>query len=295
MINAISGDTDFIKEFNNSKFTGFVHSTFNRTLNIKCFEDGDLYTIACSNLDNGPNTLNIDVDNMKSLNIVVDDSLRVENKLIYIGDKLTISIDKVNIWESILPSYTPNVEILKQNVMKVKEYINIHGVGGGIKKNFIPQNPFEAEVSNMLEKRTLLLFNELIDDRISSALPHAVSLVGLGPGLTPSGDDFLTGLFTIFNMKNNPFYPYRSFCEDVLKKARTLTNDISYMTLKKAANGKVRESIISLLNAILVKDDQGLILSLNKLLNIGSSSGTDIAYGIVFGMEATIRAGGRVC
>ncbi|MFB3169190.1 DUF2877 domain-containing protein [Neobacillus sp. 179-C4.2 HS] len=295
MINAISGDTDFIKEFNNSKFTGFVHSTFNRTLNIKCFENGDLYTIACSNLDNGPNTLIIDVDNMKSINIVVDDRVRVENNLLYIRDRLTISIEKVNIWESILPSYTPNVEILKQNVMKVKEYINIHGVGGGIKKNFIPQNPFEAEVSNMLEKRTLLLFNELINDRISSALPHAVSLVGLGPGLTPSGDDFLTGLFTIFNMKNSPFYPYRSFCEDVLKKARTLTNDISYMTLKKAASGKVRESIISLLNAILVEDDQDLILSLNKLLNIGSSSGTDIAYGIVFGMEATIRAGGKVC
>jgi hypothetical protein len=67
------------------------------------------------------------------------------------------------------------------------------------------------------------------------------------------------------------------------------------MTLKKAANGKVRDSIISLLNSILVEDDQDLILSLNKLLNIGSSSGTDIAYGIVFGMEATIRAGGKVC
>jgi hypothetical protein len=295
VINAISGDIDIIKEFNNSKFTGFVHSTFNRTLNIKCFENGDLYTIACSNLDNGPNTLIIDVDNMKSINIVVNDRVRVENNLLYIGDRLTISIEKVNIWESILPSYTPNVEILKQNVMKVKEYINIHGVGGGIKKNFIPQNPFEAEVSNMLEKRTLLLFNELINDRIPSAFSHAVSLVGLGPGLTPSGDDFLTGLFTIFNMKNSPFYPYRSFCEDVLKKARTLTNDISYMTLKKAANGKVRDSIISLLNSILVEDDQDLILSLNKLLNIGSSSGTDIAYGIVFGMEATIRAGGKVC
>jgi hypothetical protein len=164
-----------------------------------------------------------------------------------------------------------------------------------MKKNIITLNPFEAEVLNMLEKRTLLLLNELLNGRISSALPHAVSLIGLGPGLTPTGDDFLTGLFTIFNMKNSPFYPYRLFCEDVLKKAKTLTNDISYMTLKKAAFGKVRESIISLLNSLLVEDDEYIILSLNKLLNIGSSSGTDIAYGIVFGMEATIRAGGKVC
>jgi hypothetical protein len=293
VINAISGDGDFTKEINNSLFTGFVHSTFNRTFNIKCFENGDLYTIASNKLDNGPNTLIIDVDNMKPMEVEVKDRVRVKKNHLYIGDKFTISIEKAYKWESVLPTYPCNVEILKRNLIKMKEFISIHGVGGGIKKNVITQNPFEAEVSNMLEKRTLLLLNELLNDRISSALPHAVSLVGLGPGLTPSGDDFLTGLFTIFNMKNSPIYPYRSFCEDVLKKAKTLTNDISYMTLKKAANGKVRESIISLLNSILV-DDQDLILSLNKLLNIGSSSGTDIAYGIVFGMEATIRAGGKV-
>ncbi|MEH7013780.1 DUF2877 domain-containing protein [Neobacillus niacini] len=295
MINAISGDTDFIKGIKNSIFTGFVHSTFNRTFNIFCFENGDLYTIACSKLDNGPNTLIIDVDTMKPMEIEVNDRVRVEKNLLYIEDKHTISIDKAAKWDSVIPTYPCNVEILKRNLIKMKEYINIHGVAGGIKKNVITQNLFDAEVSNMLEKRTLLLLNELLNDRISSALPHAVSLVGLGPGLTPSGDDFLTGLFTIFNMKNSPFYPYRSFCEDVFKKAKTLTNDISYMTLKKAAIGKVRESIISLLNSLLVEDDEDLFLSLNKLLNIGSSSGTDIALGIIFGMEANIRAGGKVC
>ncbi|MEH6993878.1 DUF2877 domain-containing protein [Neobacillus drentensis] len=292
MINSISGDTDFIKVINNSTFTGFVHSTFNRTFNIKCFENGDLYTIACNRLDNGPNTLIVDIDNMKLMEIEANDRVRVEENLLYIGDQLTISIDKACTWESVLPNYPCNVEILKRNLMKMKDFINIHGVGGGMKKNVITLNPFETEVSNILENRTLLLLNELLNDRISSALPHAVSLIGLGPGLTPSGDDFLTGLFTIFNMKNSPFYPYRSFCEDVLKKAKTLTNDISYMTLKKAAIGKVRESIISLLNALLIENDEDLNLSLNKLLNIGSSSGTDIALGIVFGMEANIRAGG---
>jgi hypothetical protein len=292
VINSISGDTDFIKGINNSTFTGFVHSTFNRTFNIKCFENGDLYTIACNRLDNGPNTLIVDIDNIKLMEIEANDRVRVEENLLYIGDQLTISIDKACKWESVLPTYPCNVEILKRNLMKMKDFINIHGVGGGMKKNVITLNLFETEVSNMLENRTLLLLNELLNDRISSALPHAVSLIGLGPGLTPSGDDFLTGLFTIFNMKNSPFYPYRSFCEDVLKKAKTLTNDISYMTLKKAAIGKVRESIISLLNALLIENDEDLNLSLNKLLNIGSSSGTDIALGIVFGMEANIRAGG---
>lgn len=140
MANTISGDADFIKGINNSLFTGVVHSTFNRTFNIKCFENEDLYTIACSKLDNGPNTLIIDVDNMKPLEIEVNDPVRVEKNLLYIGEKLTISSDKAYKWESILPTYPSNVVILKRNLMKMKEYINIHGVGGGIKKRNTPKS-----------------------------------------------------------------------------------------------------------------------------------------------------------
>lgn len=293
MINAISGEADFIKAMKTSIFTGTVHSTFNRTINIKCYEDGDLYTIACRKVDNGPNTLIIDVDTMKSLEIEVNDRIYVQKNLLYIGSKLIITFDKAFKWESVLPIYPCNVEILNRNLKKMKEYINIHGVSGGIKKSIMPRSPFETEISNTLEKNTYLLLNEILNEQFSSALTHAVSIVGLGPGLTPSGDDFLTGLFTIFNMKNSPFYHYRSFCEDVLQKAKTLTNDISYITLKKASIGKVRESIISVLNLLLVENDEDLFLSLDNLLNIGSSSGTDIALGIVFGLEANRRAGGR--
>lgn len=295
MKNTLSGDFNFLRKINNSMFNGCVHSTFNRTFNIQCKEDGELFTIACRNVDNAPNTLIIDLNDFSSFGIEVNDRVYMRDKILFVEDKLTLTIGNPAKWESVLPEYPCNVEILKRNLIKMKEYINIHGVGGGIKKNVIARNPFEAEITNLLKKRTHLLLNELLHSRFSSALSHATSLVGLGPGLTPSGDDFLTGLFTIFNMKNSPFYPNRSFCDDVLKKAKNLTNDISYMTLKKAAIGKVRESIISLLNSILVEDDQDLILSLNKLLNIGSSSGTDIALGIVFGLEANIRAGGKVC
>ena len=136
VIKAISGDGDFIKGINNSLFTGFVHSAFNRTFNIKCLENGDLYTIACRKLDNGPNTLIIDVNNMKLLEIEVNEWVRVDNNLLNIGDKFTICVDKAYKWESVLPTYPFKVQILKRNLKKIREYINIYGVGGGIKKNF---------------------------------------------------------------------------------------------------------------------------------------------------------------
>lgn len=294
MRNAISGDKDFIMKIDKSMFSGCIHSTFNRTFNIKCLEDGELYTIACRKIDNAPNTLIIDTDDITSLEIEVNDKVFVNKKIIYIEDKLALTMEKATKWESVLPVYPCNVEVLYRNVIKMKDYINIHGVGGGVKKCRITRSPFEEATSNMLQQKTYLLLDELLNGRISSAVRYAESLVGLGPGLTPSGDDFLTGLFTVMNMENSPFYKYRPFCESVLNNAKKLTNDISYMALKKASIGKVRESIISLLSVLLVENDEDLILSLNKILNIGSSSGTDIALGIALGLETTIRAGGKV-
>jgi hypothetical protein len=42
--NAISSDPGFIERINNSGLTGFVHSTFKRTINIHCNENGELFT-----------------------------------------------------------------------------------------------------------------------------------------------------------------------------------------------------------------------------------------------------------
>jgi hypothetical protein len=149
-------------------------------------------------------------------------------------------------------------------------------------------------MSKLLQERTGLLLNDLLNNRMTSALQHAVSLIGLGPGLTPSGDDFLVGLLTIFNTRNSPSFSHKAFCELVVEKAKSLTNEISYMALKKASIGKVRESLIRLIHSLINGTEEDLILSLNKVLNIGSSSGTDIALGLVCGLEANIKVGGRI-
>jgi hypothetical protein len=291
---AKSADVEFLQFVENPKLRGFVHSTFNRTFNFQCLETGELYTIACSKLDNGPNTLILDMESFETLNIKVNDRVRVEDNNLFIADKLVVSTKSTAKWKCLLPDYPKNLDLLRQNLAKMKNYIDIYGKGGGIKKDLQSNSPFEAEMSKMLEKRTNLLFKELVNLRMTNALKHAISLIGLGPGLTPSGDDFLVGLFTIFHLKNSPFYEQQSFCEEVLIKAKPLTNDISYTALKKAANGKVRESIICLIASLIGGNEEDINLSLNKVLNIGSSSGTDIALGIVCGLEANLRSGGKV-
>jgi len=292
--NALSGDLEFIERIKNSSLTGFVHSTFRRTINIQCIENGELYTIASSQVDNAPNTLVIQSASLEEWNVDVNDAVFLKNKTLSILNKLAISINQANKWESILPEYPSKHQNLIRNLIKMKEYIDFHGKAGGIKKNLLAQSLYETEMSKLIEERTRLVENELLNNRMTNALHHAVSLIGLGPGLTPSGDDFLVGLFTIINLRNSPFNTHQSFCEEVVLRAKTLTNEISYMALKKASIGKVRESIIQLVYAILNGNEADLYLSLNKVLNIGSSSGTDIALGLVCGLKANLKVGGQL-
>ncbi|QFG00341.1 DUF2877 domain-containing protein [Psychrobacillus glaciei] len=294
MVSARSGDVDFIQRVIHSKLSGFVHSTFKRTLNIQCLEDGELYTIACNEIDNGPNTLIVDLASFEDMNINAYDEVHSDNNIISIGNKMSITIDRANSWESILPTYPANTDVLKKNIKIMKQYIEIHGKSGGIKSKSVNESPFEQEMSKMIQERKGLLTDELVKKQLHHAVPHAVSLLGLGPGLTPSGDDFLVGLFTSFHLKNSPFVNYQWFFEEIERAAKTATNEISYIAIKKASVGKIRESIIALVNGLLEENEEHLILSLKKVLNIGSSSGTDIALGILTGLETNIKIGGTL-
>jgi len=289
-----SGDVEFIEKIANTNFHGIVHSVFNRTFNILNEESDELFTIASRGMDNGPNTLRIDVESFQHINLQVDEPVFVKNMHLHIGNKFLISIENCEMWECVYPEYPKDEQVLISNLCRVKEYINTHGKDGGVKGDQASDSLFAREVSRVLNKQSLLLLQELSSERIENALQHATAIIGLGPGLTPSGDDFLVGLFTALHLKGSPSYSYQSFLNEVVKKAKTLTNAISYMALKKASIGKVRESIILLVHSIINGNEEELILSLNNVLNIGSTSGTDIALGLVAGMEVNIKAGGKL-
>lgn len=294
-IHALSGDAEFLRVLACSRFSGTVHSIFERTINLHCDQNGELYTIACSQLDNGPNTLVIDLKRFHETGVNVGDEVTGSGQALLIGKKMAILTKQAKEWECILPPYPSNIETLQVNTAFMKEYIAAHGKCGGMKKHPQPMTPFEAEMSNMLTQRSGLLREALAAKRIDVALQHALGLVGLGPGLTPSGDDFLVGLFSITNMQDAPCCLSCHFLEEIVTKSIFLTNEISYMMVKKAASGQVRESLVQLLQAIANGTRDELTGTLEKVIGIGSSSGTDMVLGLICGLELNIEAGGSVC
>lgn len=283
-----SGDVEFLEKLDYPNFHGSVHSVFNRTFNIRIQGSDELYTIANRELDNGPNTLIIDAEGFQQIGLQKNDRVFIKDRLLHIGNKLVISAANCQKWHSVLPEFPKEIMTVTKNLTMMKEYLDLSTKSGGMKPDFFSENLFVKEVSRLLQEQSRILLKELSAGRMTNALQHAKSLIGLGPGLTPSGDDFLVGLFTIMNVKGISCDNYLSFCKKVVGVGKTLTNEISYMALKKASVGQVRESIIQLISSVFYGNEQELILSLNKVLSIGSTSGTDIAFGLISGLEATI-------
>jgi hypothetical protein len=126
-------------------------------------------------------------------------------------------------------------------------------------------------------------------DRDPAALEdHARALVGLGRGLTPSGDDFIGGL--LFVLRRVPGICPVSFAEGLCTTAggwADRTNAISFAILGDHAAGHgnafEHEIVSGLCEAL---PGTGLRMAVERLVRIGHSSGWDYLAGMVAALSA---------
>jgi hypothetical protein len=109
------------------------------------------------------------------------------------------------------------------------------------------------------------------------------TLLGLGPGLTPSGDDLVVGLMAVVTLR--PVGPARVLCESAAEMAPRLTTQVSANYLRLGALGefsaRLEDAAIALLGNAGSADLAPAVL---RLLDSGHSSGTDTAVGLYLGM-----------
>jgi hypothetical protein len=124
-------------------------------------------------------------------------------------------------------------------------------------------------------------------------MEHAASLVGLGSGLTPSGDDFLGGFFFAFKLLRQNYPEIQELqiwnYSDFIFECKSRTNPISYCLLKDHADGHAMEPLQRFANALLEGRpvDQSLPYA-RELVTVGHSTGWDLLAGWLTGMTMLI-------
>lgn len=115
----------------------------------------------------------------------------------------------------------------------------------------------------------------------NSAPPAVIAgLIGLGPGLTPSGDDFLGGVIIALRLGGRHTVAQQLYNSVSVEQANA-GNSISASHLAAAATGSCNASIHTALNAIMAGDIKALPALLENINQIGHTSGWDALAGAV--------------
>jgi len=243
--------------------------------------------------------------------LAVDSTFTIQGQSINFKSGKKLDFRDLRIWET--PAL-PVSEVIEFEILPYKLFAVVESflaretpVGYGtfiqpvlqIAKNRDSSNGFQPE--NILTTAAWPIIERIARACLAHDLPavlqQAESLIGLGEGLTPSGDDFTGGLlFCIYWLQrlyptHLPFNNPSRFIESLCNK----TNLISFTMLKDLADGHGVDTLHQFVNAFLIgqpMDDLRQIAS--ELIHIGHSTGWDLLAGVLTGMLLTCRIGESV-
>ena len=122
----------------------------------------------------------------------------------------------------------------------------------------------------------------------SAAADVAARLIGLGPGLTPSGDDALVGIEAALYALA---WPAAGFLAQAMDDVEDRTTALAATLLRHAAAGEFAERLHTLLAALLGSDDETIRTAIDRAAAWGATSGTDCLLGVLIGLD--VAAGVR--
>ncbi len=215
-----------------------------------------------------------DIKEMGPYGILLSDiprSIEVGSEAVLNGGELVIGDFRIDI--SAAPLWTTNgitVKTLSQGLLnfmtnKLKELSSIHYAA--------LMRP--EELSNAVYRKIGLA---LLSGR-ASALND---IVGLGYGMTPSGDDAIVGFMSA--VRGHAIVESGAF--DRIS-ARTTT--LSALAVKCAAAGEIPWRLASLIGAVNLSDERKIALAINELSKAGHSSGLDMLTGFLAGYRSILR------
>ncbi|RMF89120.1 MAG: DUF2877 domain-containing protein [Nitrospinota bacterium] len=135
-------------------------------------------------------------------------------------------------------------------------------------------------------RRVSPLLTPLLQSRegsTDSLLHLAHNLIGLGPGLTPSGDDLLLGLLAVLQISGRREMLFPAPAQQAfLHRVKTQTTDLSAEFLRCALEGNFAEPLAFFIRS-LIPGDPSWPSRAKALAAVGHSSGVDTLVGIVTG------------
>ncbi|MBH0189925.1 MAG: DUF2877 domain-containing protein [Nitrospira sp.] len=274
------------------RFSGIVHSVFERACNIG-LETGALLTLVSSEKPNLPNGLRIETP----ARFAFPDFVHVgepaacrEGTVRFTHSVLSIDLWTATCWHIDLSGLRIDLHRPDQTAAwKVAWHTLRHYQRGDTIAGIIAAMA-QAEGAFGTIPALLEATKSLHAEKACAAIGP---LIGLGPGLTPAGDDFLVGYLAGLWSTARLDTARQQFLTSVgmwLSEAASQTTVISQASIQSAVRGHASEPIARLAQLLDRADNIDEVRAETQAaLQVGHSSGTDGVTGLLFGCAAWTR------
>lgn len=231
----------------------------------------------------GPLTINVD----RSFVCTIGDKVRLSStRLIF--PAFEVDLSGAEIWQPAAPTFTRSsaeqVAALKQLASAVIARKAPDGFGVLLPHLLdLPEKPALSTSEAALLARLTQLRQSIQQRNFDRAAELIESLLGLGRGLTPSGDDVTIGWLLALRMNSQPVHS--NALKRVVESAYQRTTAISANLIECAANGEADERLIAVLDH-LAMGIPALEDCVTGLLAWGQSSGVDALIGMALTLTA---------
>lgn len=250
-----------------------IHSIYKNTVNFT--SNKALFSFQNETTAMTPFCFTVSNDKVEKMAFSIGEILWIENNKM-LNDRISISVDHAQIWDAKInaePSQSENVNLQKTVIRGVLEKREKKELGNIEKAQYAVLNKgIHAMRESFREKNYLEMAQSGAD------------LIGLGGGLTPSGDDFNVGFLSVLhkNQENPIVYKILQCFIEELEKKSCGTNDISAEFIKYACIGQYSEIFHTFYNT---NKEEKIRLAAQGILNLGHSSGADMLAGMYLALE----------
>ncbi len=214
--------------------------------------------------------------------------LRASRFYFYI-DENRLRKEPAALYSSGLPILDSDPETVRANTAALSEILARKAPPKSLAFIFNPA--LEADFSRVFERRLLARFKKAIAYFYAGDyVPGVKTMRGLGLGLTPSGDDFISGLLTGFNFA---LLNLRFDAEVRIKQIFFYaggSNLVSNASLRSSYEGKASAKVRRLLKALAGTGRRELEAAAADTLKSGHTSGADFCAGLVFALQDVLKA-----
>lgn len=291
---------------------GKVHSVFNTSFNL-IFDDR---LIHIGSIDQGLAPFGIGLRDIeaKTLTKLVKANERVfwqqDKQCLLFECGISLGLKEAPIYsQSLTRSHLSKEDLLKRLNTFVHEYVlgdHISGLFQSKQESLLFFKKLGIEIDDRLLSSSLNVTGESVGEtnewllKLSDVLCDYTQhpskalfdyFVGRGPGLTPSGDDLLTGICALLFVLSNEHHPlFRDFKQYIGTYGSKRTTTVAYEYLSYVVREHAfHSSIHHLLEVFLQNNPEAWKSSISNLQQMGHTSGVDTLLGMIIVLHSYVK------